>query len=304
MTRGFIFSFVLGLAMVGWLGGQPLHAQSVASATPAEADSLYQLQQWSDAADAYRMLVEADSAYGLGWYRLGSALYRLDRPEPSAAAFERAAALGFRPALTYWHLARVRLTQNQPDAALAHLDSSVAEGFKHVHLLDLPEFGPLQADARFKEVVSQAEANRYPCGHREAFQQLDFWIGTWDVYTNDQLVGTNRIYPILEHCVLYENWMSARGNEGKSFNYYNAERDEWRQVWVADDGGILEYTGTYHDGAMRLSGQTLEPDGRVTLQKLTLHPVAPDTVRQVFEASYDDGHTWTTTFTGVYVRRE
>jgi hypothetical protein len=42
------------------------------------------------------------------------------------------------------------------------------------------------------------------CSEDEKSHQFDFWIGEWDVYSQEQLAGTNSIRPILGGCVLQE----------------------------------------------------------------------------------------------------
>ena len=150
-----------------------------------------------------------------------------------------------------------------------------------------------------------------PCLTMPEAKQFDFWIGHWDVTPwavatpqPGQQIGTNNVEPILEHCVLLENWRAAGGGEGKSFNYFDTNLRRWRQVWMADSGGPLDYSGEYRDGAMRFTGWNLGPQGRRVEQRLTFFNIAPDTVRQLFEASSDSGRTWTATFDGRYVRRK
>ncbi len=143
----------------------------------------------------------------------------------------------------------------------------------------------------------------HPCHDRPEAHQLDFWIGQWDVTSGGKVAGTNDVHPILEHCVVFENWSGAGGGNGKSFNFYDASRNVWRQVWVADSGGVLELTGGFEDGAMRLHGEARMRDGTRALQRLTLTPLAPDTVRQLWESSSDGGATWKPVFDGLYVRR-
>jgi hypothetical protein len=156
-----------------------------------------------------------------------------------------------------------------------------------------------------------APAQRYPCPTRAEARQFDFWIGTWDVTpwqvakpTAQQKMGVNEVYPILEHCVISENWEGARGGKGKSYNFYDTNVKHWRQIWIADGGTSLDYTGDFSDGAMRFRGWTLDAKGNRVEQKLTFFSVAPDTVRQLFEQSTDGGKTWTPTFDGRYVRRK
>src|SRR5262249_54939060 len=140
---------------------------------------------------------------------------------------------------------------------------------------------------KFKAIVARLEAARYPCRAGAEQKQLDYWIGHWDVYAwnpnganGRALLGTNDIEPILEHCVLLENWSGSLGGNGKSFNFYDTNVRKWRQIWMADGGGSLDYTGEFRDGAMRFEGWTLAPNGQKVLQKLTFFPIAADTVRQ------------------------
>src|SRR3982751_391018 len=74
---------------------------------------------------------------------------------------------------------------------------------------------------------STQPAPRHPCPTMAEARQFDFWIGTWDVTpwqvaapTAKQKMGVNEVYPILEHCVISENWTGVRGSNGKSYNFY------------------------------------------------------------------------------------
>ena len=146
------------------------------------------------------------------------------------------------------------------------------------------------------------------CRNRPETRQLDFWIGTWDVYHPDTgaQMGVNVIEPVegLNNCALMENWTSARGFDGKSLNFYDPQRRTWRQVWVDGFGAVLDYReGELKEGAMHFSGITINPQGDTVLQKLIFEPVAADTVRQIFESSRDRGASWSRDWVGIYVRR-
>ena len=150
----------------------------------------------------------------------------------------------------------------------------------------------------------------HPCNTMPEAKLFDFWIGSWDVTpwqlpapTKAQQMGTSEVYPILEHCVISENWAGSRGGFGKSYNFYDTNVMKWRQIWIADSGGSLDYTGEFSNGAMRFVGWNLDPKGNRVEQKLTFFAVAPDTVRQLFEQSADGGKTWKPTFDGRYVKR-
>ena len=103
-------------------------------------------------------------------------------------------------------------------------------------------------------VQPQAPPPAY-CENNEGFDAWDFWVGEWNVYTNNearQFVGTNSITKHYHGCLLQELWVSATGNGGFSINYYNPVKSEWRQVWVAN-GYSIDYTGGLNEqGAMVL----------------------------------------------------
>ena len=131
-------------------------------------------------------------------------------------------------------------------------------------------------------------------------RQFDFWTGDWDVYVGNTLAGTNRVDRVVADCLLFENWIGSKGGEGKSFNFYDAERNEWRQVWVAP-GGTLDLHGTFVDGALRYTGETLRRDGSLVHQRLTFTPQPSGSVKQFWEQSTDGGTTWAVAFDGLYV---
>ena len=149
------------------------------------------------------------------------------------------------------------------------------------------------------------------CESQPVRRQFDFWIGTWDVFpwsapdSARRQLGVNIITPIESHCALLEQWTDSRGGTGRSFNWYDRNLGNWRQLWIAQGGGVLDYTqGEFRDGAMRFRGWTLAPDGQRVEQKLTFFAIHPDTVRQLFETSTDSGRTWRPGFDGRYIRRK
>ena len=143
-----------------------------------------------------------------------------------------------------------------------------------------------------------------PCSTPE-FRQFDFWVGDWEVYSNDKIVGTNKVELILGNCVIQENWSGKGGSNGKSFNTYNAQKGTWHQVWVDNGGNRLDFNGHYEDNKMLLTGEgesQKNPEQRV-YYKLTFFKNDDGTVRQLWEASYDQ-EKWNTIFDGLYVKKK
>lgn len=156
--------------------------------------------------------------------------------------------------------------------------------------------------AQNQSVASQPPAK--PCGAKPEYRQFDFWVGEWDVQVSGQQAGTNSVQLILGDCVIFENWTGARGMIGKSFNIYDAAKGRWQQTWVDSTGNVLELYGEFKDGAMRLTGEKLGPNGAKIINKLTFFPLEGGRVRQLWESSRDDGKTWNTVFDGLYIRKK
>ena len=149
-------------------------------------------------------------------------------------------------------------------------------------------------------VTAQDES---PCSAEQS-GQFDFWIGDWEVYSGDNLAGTNRVEPILDGCVLQENWVGTQGNVGSSYNFYNPQKKKWQQFWVWRNGTTLELQGSFAEGKMVLEGKSLARDGAEVLNRITWYDNDDGTVRQHWQASRDGGENWQTAFDGMYRKKE
>ena len=142
------------------------------------------------------------------------------------------------------------------------------------------------------------------CPNGDRSHEFDFWIGSWDVTAGGQLAGHNIIAPILDGCVLQENWKGASGSAGSSLNYYNPQEDRWEQYWVWRNGTVIHTMGGLVDGKMVLEGESLTQSGTAIMNRITWSKdEEAGTVRQFWEISTDEGETWTPSFDGLYTRR-
>jgi hypothetical protein len=295
---------------IGALCALPLVLQ--AQTAPAKADSLFLASDWRSAAQAYAAITQRDPSNGMAWFRLGASRQALGELDAAIAPLEKASDLKFQTASAEFRLARIYALKNDAARALDALERSIAAGLGlNSPLPTQPDLASIRETPRYKKLVADLEARTYPCRTGAEQQQFNFWIGHWDVFAwnpngpnGTAQLGTNDVEPILEHCVLLENWKGAGGGDGKSTNFWDVNRKQWRQVWIATGGGSLDYAGSFHDGAMRFEGWTLSPQGQKVLQRLTFFPIAKDTVRQLFEASTDSGKTWQPGFDGKYIRRK
>jgi hypothetical protein len=162
----------------------------------------------------------------------------------------------------------------------------------------------LAATAAAEEPVAQ---DKSICEAGEHFSDFDFWVGEWNVYSNDAektFQGTNSITRHHKNCLLMENWTSAQGGNGSSMNYYDPVTDQWRQLWVAG-GYSIDYSGGLDDrGSMVLKGKiNYYETGQSYKFRGTWTPGPDGGVRQIFEQHDPESDTWSIWFDGLYVRR-
>lgn len=154
--------------------------------------------------------------------------------------------------------------------------------------------------------VANGQEQVSPCQEQEEFQLLDFWVGTWHVYVNDQKVGTNNIEKVVSGCAIIENWMSDNGTEGKSLFYYYPKEERWKQVWVTENpfsnGGVKEkaHVKTFENGGTLFQGTVISAKGAEYLDRTTLNPLKNGHVEQIIEISVDGGENWKQMFKGIY----
>jgi hypothetical protein len=169
------------------------------------------------------------------------------------------------------------------------------------------EFSSLRKDARFRPLIERLQ----PCGSAE-YRQFDFWLGDWEVRgPGGQLLGHNHISKRYGGCVVIEEWESAGGSSGSSFNLYDQNTKQWHQFWVDSSGtnwlssdqagNPNTQRGGFRDGAMMLAS---DPDTipSIGLTRVSFRPLEDGRVHQVYESSTDGGKTWSVSFDGYYSR--
>ncbi len=116
-------------------------------------------------------------------------------------------------------------------------------------------------------------------------------------------MGTNRIRSTENGHLLMDNWSGVRGSSGTSVNYFHPGKQKWKQTWVDNKGGVIEYEGEFRDGKMQFAGTLFSNDGSEMQSRMTFTPQEDGSVEQFIESSSDGGENWKTYFKGTY-RRE
>jgi hypothetical protein len=150
-----------------------------------------------------------------------------------------------------------------------------------------------------------AAQDRYRCENVHTF---DFWAGDFDAtpWNQPQAQPGGQLHNTREYhgCVIVERW-TGKNSTGMSMAFYDVSRHVWRMVWMGDDGISNDLQGSFHDGAMRMTGWMVDQaSGKRLRISNVLRPVSHDTIRHTFSVSTDGGKTWTVKSDGRFVRRK
>lgn len=145
---------------------------------------------------------------------------------------------------------------------------------------------------------ADAASTQSPAGPDSAL--FDFWIGTWDVsWVEADSVrgsGTNRIERVLGGRVLQENFEVAAGSmqgfQGKSWSVPDAASGRWRQTWVDNQGGYLDFVGRAEGDRRIFEREFTDRQGKPRRQRMVFHDIQADRLIWDWERSLDGGNTW------------
>lgn len=145
-----------------------------------------------------------------------------------------------------------------------------------------------------------------PCEAVEANTQFDFWLGTWDLTWGEEGRGTNTVKRILDGCIIeesFEGQMPEGMYRGISMSAYDPKQKQWRQTWVDNRGGYLDFTGQFEDDRMILQ-RSMEQDGKSLQQRMVWYNISADHLDWRWEKSEDGGATWSAVWAIHYTRRK
>jgi hypothetical protein len=254
----------------------------------------------------FSRLEKSSSGTGQEWFDLAKNARTSNRLDIAGQALDRAAAAGFSPVGIGVEKSRQRILADDPDGAVAEIQSLLDQGFTSVAFFtNDPVINSLAGNAGYDAVIAAMTVQAYPCANQEGFSDFDFWLGDWDVHVaNGTLAGTNSITREERGCVLIEHWTNSNGGTGMSINYLDKISNEWVQVWNAEGGSQINVRGGLTDAGMAMEGTLHTVSNGTTVPFRALWTLLPDgRVRQYFEQSNDDGATWVPWFEGFYTRQ-
>ena len=158
-------------------------------------------------------------------------------------------------------------------------------------------------------LFAQQATKPSPCAVAQQ-KQFDFWVGEWDLiwpgpYGGASGHGANSIKRILDGCVVEENFsgQSSMPLRGTSVSIFDTRAGKWKQTWVDNEGGYLDFTGEFSNGQMILQREATRPDGTRILQRMVWKNITANELDWSWEASTDGGKTWQVNWPIHYKRR-
>ena len=148
-----------------------------------------------------------------------------------------------------------------------------------------------------------------PCAAKQQ-KQFEFWVGEWDLTWPGQKAGemghgTNSIRRIMDGCVVQENFSGGESMHlrGTSVSTFDARSGLWKQTWVDNEGGYLDFVGDFKDGQMILRREFTRQDGVKVMQRMVWKNITSSEMDWSWEASTDGGKTWKVNWPIHYKRR-
>ena len=272
------------------------------STTQSSADGLFNHNEWQKAAQAYTQLTTTDPTNAPAWQNLGESLLQLKKFPESVQAFEKAAALNFRPLVNQLNEARAYAEQGNREAAinlLKHVAAGNQAGRARPFILGSTEFARYKNDPDYKSLLEAIA----PCKSPE-YHQFDFWLGDWEVQDPaGNVVGHNAVTAEQDGCLIIEHWTATGGAQtGTSFNYYDIRDKKWHQLYLDNSGNAGAFpamSGNLEDKKMVL----VTNDPNLPPSRWTWYTVSPNKVRQMAEQSTDNQKTWQITWDSIYIKQ-
>lgn len=266
-----------------------------------------QARDFAKAETLFSQAVELNPQNGNAWMTLANIYYSSKRYEKAVTAYQGCIDAGYAVFLARYNGACSLALTGDLDAAFEWLDQAFATGYTDLdHIEKDADLVELRKDSRWSDLVLSAKKRIRPCEYDERYNQLDFWLGDWNIYDQyGTLIGTNHIAKSEKGCLITENFKAKWTDmTGFSMNYFNIADGKWHQDFMGSGGGVTYFDGQYHEGGILFMGNSVNPQGQGFMVRMLIKPNEDGSVVQTVENSNDAGKTWNRSFFGHYKKAE
>ena len=134
--------------------------------------------------------------------------------------------------------------------------------------------------------------------------QLDFWLGNWEVRWGEDQRGSNHVLRILDGKAIQENFSGSPAMEflGMSISVYT-RHGKWQQTWADSQGSYWHFTGEVTPDTFIFATEDVI-NGEPVLLRMVFFNIEDDALDWRWERSTDGGETWTVTWQLKYFRQD
>lgn len=269
----------------------------------SELSQAFAAGKFQDCIDLSENLLTEDPNNAQAHLIKGAALVRLKQFKQAVPSLEKALEHEYpNTVIVHSNLLRAYAGMQETEQVKKELEQLIANGFSAVSVLDSDEFTYLGENKMFQELRKKVDQNANPCHYGEPYKRLDFWIGEWDVFVNDNKIADSKITKSVGACSLHEDYQTNSGFSGMSMSFYDSTDSLYKQTWIDKFNSILHFKETASKpGYLQMQA----PSGNGNLARMTyLYDNKTDEVTQTMEGSSDGGNSWSTNFVGVYKRKK
>jgi len=132
------------------------------------------------------------------------------------------------------------------------------------------------------------------CGGLASRDQLDFWAGSWNVYSDDgTFAGRHVVNEREAGCLIEAIWTGVDGNSSQSLTTFDPILSQWRQLFVSP-AEIADLRGSRTGSTMTLGGNLFTNATQTTSRRrLRLTANGDDTVAYIIDERAGDADPWT-----------
>lgn len=307
------------LALAGALGGR---AAALQDETPApvqppvptlqQAQALQGQQKWAEAAAAFALITEAQPNNENAWFNLGYCLHMAGDLDRAHDVHLKAATFTGSAPLAFYNHACVHALRGEKTAAFAALAEARAAGFSDINQFrGDTDMAKLRDDPRFElailEMSPRGTFNSTPLhnvAQLPATRRFDFWLGDWEFENEGETMSVS-VERVFDGLGLRSTSRSLATGEAKSSAtlVYRPETKKWREIFIGRQGEYVILEGGLEGKDMVLYARSADGESTAGTGRLVFTNITSRSFDTRWDASTDDGATWTPAVTMHFVRK-